>query len=939
MRGRELLASVLSLILIQGLFPTIISADSVQAIRANDEGIADLKYNVLQPLGARTISWSVLQLWVSRRTEMNSWPSHQSFSDGSKFADLNTRSQWYEQTNGELEASRLRIRAGLPAAATLGYAQLFDFQNSRFMDLQQSLEANSRVRAPDSLKQISAAARDVRVAATQALAGTLGQDGLKKAKEAGADLQALLDPSQLEPKVLEAARQKAQAILEQLSPDQRALFATMHDDREKYRQIAQQGFTRAKNLSEDLQKLLQPRDLGPEVLATAKAKTREILVALNPEAQKALKGLPEKLDTYRQIASIGAGLVATLPGRVPKGVVPLDEALRQAASFGQFERAQADLVNDFASQSRAVQASLSTDLDACQAAWPVLLQDALAAAAQAEPGKGIPEEIKRVASFTQQFSQLQDVLQGRIQGLGNPAAVAMLSFGIGQTHLASPMLVQNLAALATTKGNYASAALGLASSLGINPPPALQSALPLLTTAASFMTGAGALSAISGLAGGGGLLSFAGGFGGGGPDYSANFARIEAELAQINQRLTAIEQKLDGLEREIRADHEQVMSALEAIGFEVARTQSLLLSTLHSARLEPCKSAMMRPKSEDVTQDVKDCDTQLDRLLTGNDTPPIFTLEQNLTTKDLKDNARQALDRQKSARAILSKLKRGKDCGGLYYPSATVDDLWAKSHASSFSAVGCDALMTKPQLLEPGIVSTYVNVEQAAMLASYRSAKAIQFWSDRGDSIRRRWVRELALLDDASAQQTIMIGDLVLPEIVEAIESKTNLASIQQLWGVETPSILAENVARFWMWKKLGGGAAARATYGFAWNADDARFWYAATKTTPDEATFSSDIVNKVLPDGTSRNETVWFISFPGLLKVPLPAPKEWMHFELRWTNALTELVTTRRRLLDEISGMEYLDNLRRTGKTMDLLQIFALAEPEHKQKAMRPSR
>lgn len=838
-----------------------LSAQSPEALRANQKALDDLTQNVLRPVAAgKPVSWSVVRKWVELRTMAPDWPSQRLVKEGSDLIRLDNRAAWYADARQKLEASRNTIRLGLTATAPTVNILLMDYQNTEFANLQAALEANARVRIPDNVKRIQAAASAVRIAATRAiLPGTATKELLLGTKDASRELDKLVNS----------------------------------------------GTAAAGNS-----------------LDVARAKAETIVANLSNEAQTYFSSLPDGIGKYREIAAVGIGLADSLTTQTRVTAVKVEDALKLVNHFGDFERAQDDLVANFAKQSQAVQDSLSKDLDDAQKAWPRLLNDALAA--RGTQGQ-IPEEVKRVASFAEQFSQLRDVLQGRTQGLGTPAAVAMLNFGIAQTHLASPELVQNLAALATTKGDYASAALGLASSLGLHPPPEIQSALPLLSTAAMFMTGAGPLAAISGLAGGGGALSFLGGFGGG-KDYSADFAKIEAELAQINQRLDRIENKLDALAQQIKADHQEVMSALEAISFDVARTHELLLSQDHIALRRPCLLAINSPAQVDPIEAVTNCDKQLDGVLLAEDTPTLFTLETNLVTAGLKDSALAASTREKFARATLSKLARGNDCGGLFYPSSTIDDLTMKSQASTSKPTECDEIMTKRKLLEPGIVSLYVNEEQDALLASYRSKTGAAWWSQHADSVRRRWNHELQLLDDAVAQQTIMVGDVVLPQLAKVIEAGGDLSAVTGIWGETTGGILAENVARYWMHQKIGNNTAARTLYGTAWYSNDERFWYALTGAAPDKVRFSQEVVKRTLPNGETQEEKTWFVTFTGLAKVPLPQPKEWMHFELRWTNALTDLVDSRRRLIDEMSGMDYLTGLRRTGKALDLLQVFALA-------------
>jgi hypothetical protein len=452
------------------------------------------------------------------------------------------------------------------------------------------------------------------------------------------------------------------------------------------------------------------------------------------------------------------------------------------------------------------------------------------------------------------------------------------------------------------------------------------------------MSGAGPLSAISGLAGGGGALGFLGGFGGGGgKDYSADFARIEAELAQINQRLAVIESKIDQLAQTIKANHEETMAALEAISFDVARTHKLLLAVEHDRLLDPCRVAAKRSGMADVMDKVGKCSDLLEEFM-SKPTPTLLTLEANLKTANLKDSALAATEREKTSRFFLSKLAGDRDCIGILYPSATLDDFSRKrANPQPLQRTECSAMMARRELLEPGIISSYVETEQAAILASGTSATAGRWWSANGATVHLRWMHELQLLDDGIAQQTLMVGDLVLPELAAIAENapaadSSDLSRLKDMWGDQPASILAENVARYWMWQKIAKSAGARTLYALAWNSKDDRFWYAVTGADRANISFSLESVSKVLPNGTVQPTDVWFITFNTLPKVPLPSPADWAHFELRWTNGLTDIVSARRSLLDQVAGTDYLTNVRRNRQTaLDLVQAFVLAGPKQK--------
>jgi hypothetical protein len=139
-------------------------------------------------------------------------------------------------------------------------------------------------------------------------------------------------------------------------------------------------------------------------------------------------------------------------------------------------------------------------------------------------------------------------------------------------------------------------------------------------------------------------------------------------------------------------------------------------------------------------------------------------------------------------------------------------------------------------------------------------------------------------------------------------------------------------VARYWVWQRLSKNpAAASSLYSFAWYSNDARFWTAIIGTASPSATFTQETAKQTQLDGTTIDRLVWYVTFPNLTKVPLPPPEEWMHHELRWTNALADINAARSRIIDQIVGMDYLSTLG-TEKAVELGQAFALASANHKE-------
>jgi hypothetical protein len=114
---------------------------------------------------------------------------------------------------------------------------------------------------------------------------------------------------------------------------------------------------------------------------------------------------------------------------------------------------------------------------------------------------------------------------------------------------------------------------------------------------------------------------------------------------------------------------------------------------------------------------------------------------------------------------------RTKDCSALLYPSATLDDLSQKISSHAGSGISCDVLMTRRPLLEPGILTTYINTEQDALVATTRSSDPSAWWRKNGSRIKTRWNFELTLSTDSIFQQSIMIGDLTLPQLAQSVDS------------------------------------------------------------------------------------------------------------------------------------------------------------------------
>jgi hypothetical protein len=132
--------------------------------------------------------------------------------------------------------------------------------------------------------------------------------------------------------------------------------------------------TATRGASNELENLLGAGTLtSDEAMKAVKAKADAIVGNLGDDAQKHFAALPDGIAKYREIAAVGVGLADTLSAQAKATALKVDDALKLANHFGDFERAQADLVANFSKQSKSVQESLSKDLDDAQKAWPRLL--------------------------------------------------------------------------------------------------------------------------------------------------------------------------------------------------------------------------------------------------------------------------------------------------------------------------------------------------------------------------------------------------------------------------------------------------------------------------------------------------------------------------------------------------------------------------------------
>ncbi len=136
----------------------------------------------------------------------------------------------------------------------------------------------------------------------------------------------------------------------------------------------------------------------------------------------------------------------------------------------------------------------------------------------------------------------------------------------------------------------------------------------MLTTANSILKAAGPIATIAGFASG--LFAFGaigglGGLGGSGDDaIGAALQQINEKLDKINSKLDTVISKLDALSDQMAKDHAQVMNALEAIEFDVARTYYLMTNEMPNRVRNPCVRSTDSTEQY-LSEQLKSCDDAL----------------------------------------------------------------------------------------------------------------------------------------------------------------------------------------------------------------------------------------------------------------------------------------------------------------------------------------
>ena len=736
--------------------------------------------------------------------------------------------------------------------------------------------------------------------------------------------------------------------------------------------------------------LKQATDAGHQITELLKEPSLDAS-KLNAQAVSVLKELNDKtrmflgssptvepqLRSYCQKLADLASIIGQ-PGTPPKGTaLPNLPKLTPELSVGflqsivQLHDAHAAFSNALNNEGATLAEGLQNGIGVLNGGWGQLV-DAVNKVTPPTAGQNIlPDQIKNLQPFISDFNSLNNILKGD-QPLGVPQlSRALTAVGVLPQGTVLIQASTALSDIVARKGDYTSAVTGVLSTLSVLNQngisiPGMQQLAPVLSTANSILKAAGPLTTIAGFASG--LSAFSligglGGLGGGGDDAIAGaLSQINAKLDMINSKLDTVLVDLNKLSEQIAKDHAEEMNALEAIGWDVARTYKLIVLELHDQVGKPCLRAS-DPTEVDRQAQLDKCENALADIYATrtplSDPPKELTFETNLVSleKSTGDTSLGQFKQELTFRRDLSNLLATTDCQGLVYPSSDFDQLRYKvdSYGSSDNARQCASLL-QSNLLEPGVVSQYVTWEQNALAATPRlgQQQAVGWWQRNGAALKDRWAnKELPLLNLAIIQQTAVSGDILLRELTaavdEAFSNDDKLAALHKIWN--TNGVLPENIARYWLWsnmKGLNGGVPngdtaqsqsdahqqwRRTLYAFAWESGDDRYWYLLTKADPSKVRFALTPRNIVKPDGTDGKEMIWTIQFRDLDPVPMPRPSETNLLEFRWPSTLVQLVSARDQILEALGGMGYVEQAwaksdnKETAK--NLLEVLIITAPK----------
>jgi hypothetical protein len=337
----------------------------------------------------------------------------------------------------------------------------------------------------------------------------------------------------------------------------------------------------------------------------------------------------------------------------------------------------------------------------------------------------------------------------------------------------------------------------------------MQTAGPLLSLA-GFATPFGGVALIGGLMAGGGP------FGGGGGDAAtaAALAAISKKLEEIDHKLDTVIDKLDKLDRKISAEHAEVMNALESISFDINRTLTgvniaqVEEYSSHCVQIEKMFQGTNAPEgalAENYKSYFVDCQADLTKLNDGP-TKGFVKAIANLPTVDLQNTARHKLDLI-VAQHSKSQQSSVNNCFSLILASYSVHELISYGGRGILAAESdpqkslCNDVLSVGDMLDPGLLSLFSRLEWSSAFysttLSQSSAVSLMWKDDAREKVERRWAGELRVLNAAIGQQSLLLGDVTLPNWANMLNLQQPLDSTDRE-VLDNNALLARNSLRYW---------------------------------------------------------------------------------------------------------------------------------------------
>jgi len=299
---------------------------------------------------------------------------------------------------------------------------------------------------------------------------------------------------------------------------------------------------------------------------------------------------------------------------------------------------------------------------------------------------------------------------------------------------------------------------------------------------------------------------------GGGPDYSAALQAINQKLAEIDKKLDLAIAKIDALDNKLTAQHVEVMNALESISFDVNRTLQGVNQTQVDTYSRECVDIQNNFHNDpelpiaNRVDSYKRCNEQLNNVNAGL-TKNFLKAIPNLSTVDFQNSA---LVKLRKIAALHSKSDNWaeKNCFSLAVASSSLHELGTVSNVGLEQAENtagkdlCRDVRSISDMLDPGMLTFFTTLEWTAADFSWKlgqdHAQEVMWGNKKRQAVAYRWANELRLLNGAVGQQSILVGDVTVPNWAGKLDLKTALdqTDIDVLNG---NTILAQNSVRCWL--------------------------------------------------------------------------------------------------------------------------------------------